>query len=187
MPDLLRSLALPVFAAAALTGSVVATGTALNSGEACCPSGAKGEMTEVAPPKTDIASTDGIDGVTWLANLEVAKERAAEDNRLIYMTVGGSDWCPPCIQMHKNLYAKEAFQKWAKENVVLVEIDFPRRKPISEAQLAYNEFIEAKYEANTYPTVLALNADGTVNRKMNIVELLRGEVVVEDWLKPLAK
>lgn len=41
----------------------------------------------------------------------------------------GSDWCGWCIRLQKEVLKTPEFQKWAKENVVLVEFDYPRRTP----------------------------------------------------------
>ena len=46
----------------------------------------------------------------------------------------GSDWCGWCIRLQKEVFFKPEFTKWAAENVVLVELDFPRKSTIKGAK-----------------------------------------------------
>jgi len=43
---------------------------------------------------------------------------------------------------------------------VLVEVDFPRTKPQSEAQKKANAALQTKYSVAGYPTIVVLDANG---------------------------
>ena len=50
----------------------------------------------------------------------------------------GSDWCGWCIRLQKEVFFKPEFKKWANKNVVLVELDFPKRTKLDEKTLRQN-------------------------------------------------
>ena len=43
----------------------------------------------------------------WLVDFEKAKTQAAKEGKPILMEFTGSDWCPPCKALHKNVLVKE--------------------------------------------------------------------------------
>lgn len=64
----------------------------------------------------------------WLSNMDEAKTRAMQSHKYILLNFSGSDWCVPCIQMHKEVFESEVFENYAKDNLVLVNADFPPPK-----------------------------------------------------------
>jgi thiol-disulfide isomerase/thioredoxin len=137
----------------------------------------------VAPMSAEeTSSAAGIDGKTWLNTIEEAVVHAKKLDRPIYLTVSGSNWCPPCIQMKKAVYATKEFQDWAKDHAVLVDIDLPRRTPISPQQRVYNEVIASHFGVERYPTVLVLDRQGKKVNELNAFDVLTGEVPLTAWL-----
>jgi thioredoxin-related protein len=60
---------------------------------------------------------------------ENAKKEAAQNKELILLNFSGSDWCIPCIKLHKNIIETDEFKKLEKENVIVyINADFPRNK-----------------------------------------------------------
>ena len=43
----------------------------------------------------------------WLVDFEKAKAQAAKEGKPILMEFTGSDWCPPCKALHKNVLVKD--------------------------------------------------------------------------------
>jgi thioredoxin-related protein len=100
-------------------------------------------------------------GEGWLTNLEKAKALAKKEKKMILVEFTGSDWCPPCIALKKNVFNQEAFKKYAKANLVLVEFDFPKNKSkISKEQQDYNNTQKKKFGIRGYPSVYLLDANG---------------------------
>ena len=64
----------------------------------------------------------------WLVDFEKAKVQAAKEGKSILMEFTGSDWCPPCIQLEKNVLSQEAFKTGAPKNIILLKLDSPRDK-----------------------------------------------------------
>lgn len=100
------------------------------------------------------------DELQWQTDLPKAQEQAKKEGKLVLMDFTGSDWCPWCIKLHKEVFAKPDFAEYAKKNLVLVEVDFPRAKPQSEELKKANHALQEKYKIEGYPTVIVLNSDG---------------------------
>ncbi len=65
----------------------------------------------------------------------------------------GSDWCGWCIRLQKEVLKTPEFAKWAKENVVLVELDYPRKQYQSEEIRRQNAELQQAFGVQGYPTV----------------------------------
>ena len=101
----------------------------------------------------------------WEPDFENAKKTAKEKHELILLNFSGSDWCGPCILMHRDYIETDVFQKMAKGNLVLVNADFPRKKKNAPApdQLKQNEALAEIYnKEGSFPLTLLLDAQGKV-------------------------
>ena len=99
----------------------------------------------------------------WLLNIEEAKSTAAERGVPILMVFSGSDWCRPCIQMKQEVWDSPAFQEYAREALVLLQLDFPARKKnqLSPEQTAHNEAMAEQYNSKgEFPTAVLIDAEG---------------------------
>jgi len=74
----------------------------------------------------------------WMTEVEAAFSKAKATNKHVLIEFTGSDWCPPCIQMRKNVFSKSAFTNVAKEDFILVE----------------------QYGIEGFPTVILFNSQG---------------------------
>lgn len=103
-------------------------------------------------------------GSDWQTNYEQALATAKAEKKFVLLDFTGSDWCGPCIQMKRAVFSKPAFLKYAKQNLVLVEIDFPRAKKLSDKEKAQNERLAQQYhiEESGYPTVVLLDPEGKI-------------------------
>lgn len=102
---------------------------------------------------------------TWFHSYENAHRESLQTGKPILAAFTGSDWCGPCIQLKKKVFDTPEFQQWATDNVVLLELDFPKRTPQDPQTLAQNKRLARKYNIAGYPTVLFLNTDGGVMGK----------------------
>jgi thioredoxin-related protein len=101
----------------------------------------------------------------WEPNFDVAKKNAKDKQQLILLNFSGSDWCGPCIRMHKEIFGDAAFLKMAAENLVMVNADFPRNKKnqLVSALKKQNEELADRYNPNgKFPFTVLINTDGKV-------------------------
>jgi thiol-disulfide isomerase/thioredoxin len=93
----------------------------------------------------------------WLTDLDAAKAQGVKENKPVLVDFTGSDWCPPCKALHKDVFESPEFAA-AASRYVLVELDFPRTKPQTPELKAKNREWQQKYAVNSFPTVLLLDA-----------------------------
>src|SRR6187431_590184 len=67
----------------------------------------------------------------WTNNLEKAVELSNKNHKPVLLFFTGSDWCGWCKRLQAEVFEKSEFKQWASKNVVLMEVDFPRRVPLS--------------------------------------------------------
>ena len=96
----------------------------------------------------------------WMTDFAKAQEKAKAEKKLVLVDFTGSDWCPPCKALHKNVFSSAEFAEFAKKNLVLVEVDFPRRKEQPEPIKKANRELAKKYEIDGYPTVIVFDSNG---------------------------
>ena len=96
----------------------------------------------------------------WLTDLGKAQEKAKAEKKMVFVDFTGSDWCPPCQALHKNILTSEEFINYAKDNLVLVEVDFPRRKAQATELKKANEALAKKYHVESFPTVIVFDSQG---------------------------
>ena len=89
--------------------------------------------------------------VTWLTDLDAAKAKGIKENKPVLVDFTGSDWCPPCKQLHKVVFESAEFAAVASK-YVLVELDYPKAKPQSEEVKAKNREWQQKFGISGFPT-----------------------------------
>lgn len=102
----------------------------------------------------------------WHDSLEDATAEAQQSGKLILADFTGSDWCGWCVKLKKDVFEKPEFASWANENVVLLELDYPKRSKQPIAIKEQNQKLAQRYNIESYPTILLLDADGNVQAKM---------------------
>jgi thioredoxin-related protein len=105
---------------------------------------------------------------TWETDFTKAKQSAQSEHKLIFLNFSGSDWCGPCIRMHKEIFESYAFTQYAGKNLVLVNADFPRLKKheLSKDQQTKNDKLADTYNKDgIFPLTVLLTSDGKVLKK----------------------
>ncbi|KZS42222.1 hypothetical protein AWE51_01910 [Aquimarina aggregata] len=103
----------------------------------------------------------------WKYDLEEAKDLAKEKDQKIVLFFTGSDWCPPCIKLERNVLSSKEFEEFAKQKYVWLKADFPRRRKnkssISSDQKRKNAALAKQYnKRKLFPAILILNKEGMV-------------------------
>lgn len=97
---------------------------------------------------------------TWLTDLPAAQAQARAEHKLVLIDFTGSDWCPACIRFQKEVLDSQKFQDYAAKNVVPVELDFPDKKPQSDALKRANAALQTSYKVEGFPTLVVLDQNG---------------------------
>jgi thioredoxin-related protein len=109
--------------------------------------------------------------LTWHTSMEKAMEISTKEKKPIMLFFTGSDWCGWCIRLQKEVFYKPEFVKWAKDKVVLVELDFPRRKQLDPALQQQNYGLQNALKVQGYPTIWFINAEKKEDGKVNLSQL----------------
>jgi thioredoxin-related protein len=96
----------------------------------------------------------------WTTDYNKALAQAKTENKMVLVDFTGSDWCPWCIKLDKEVFDTAKFKEYAKQNLILVECDFPRTKELPAALKKQNDALQDKYGIDGYPTVVVLDSDG---------------------------
>lgn len=114
----------------------------------------------------------------WTPNLDQAMAKAKTEKKCLLVEFTGSDWCPPCIAMRKNVFSKKDFVTAASKKFILVELDFPK----ADKMLAdKNQPLAEKYKIDGFPTVILFNPAGKEFTRFFATEFPKSE----DFLKHL--
>ena len=91
--------------------------------------------------------------LTWHTDFAKARELSDASKKPIFGFFTGSDWCGWCHKLQADVFAKEAFISWAKKNVILLELDFPRRKQLPAELVQQNQSLQQALGIRGYPTI----------------------------------
>lgn len=98
----------------------------------------------------------------WLTDHKVAMTLSKSTGRPVLVDFTGSDWCGWCIRLDQEVFDTAEFRRWAKQNVVLLKLDYPRRTPQPAALKEQNRRLARQYAVRGYPTILFLDHEGKV-------------------------
>lgn len=104
--------------------------------------------------ETEKVESQGI----WLTDYEKAIAAAKEKDLPVLINFSGSDWCIWCIKLMEEVFEKEEFVEYAEENLVLLNLDFPRESAQSKEVQAANQALAERFGIKGFPTVILLNS-----------------------------
>ncbi len=106
----------------------------------------------------------------WYTNVNDAMVVSQKTKKPMFLFFTGSDWCGWCMRLQKEVFKTPEFAKWAEKNVILVELDYPR-KAQDEATKQQNAQLAATFGIKGYPTVWFADAEKTKDGKVNFKAL----------------
>jgi len=89
----------------------------------------------------------------WLVKIDDAYEESQKTGKPILANFTGSDWCGWCKRLTKSVFIHDEFKTWADENVVLLELDFPRRSSVPDEIAKQNRNLQKAFGVRGYPTI----------------------------------
>jgi len=97
------------------------------------------------------------DGLTWYTDVKQVYDVSTKTKKPVFAFFTGSDWCGWCHRLEANVFSKQGFKDWAKQNVVLLELDFPRNKKLPDALMKQNDDLQRFFNVQGFPTIWMFN------------------------------
>ena len=126
----------------------------------------------------------------WLTDFSEAAKLSQKSKKPILANFTGSDWCGWCKVLKREVFDTVEFKKWAKKNVILLELDFPRRTKIAPELKKQNAALQRAFGVRGYPTVWLFNVDDGADPKKDLQPLGKTGYVrggAKAWIKSIAK
>jgi thioredoxin-related protein len=133
------------------------------------------------------AETSPPDKFEWLTDYKRAQQEAKARNKALLIEFTGSDWCPPCKQLQKEVFATPEFQSYAAKNFILLEVDFPRAKEQAREVAVQNMELAQKFGVEGFPYIFVLGSDGAKLGGRVGYDSGEGPAAFIAWLEKLRK
>jgi rhodanese-related sulfurtransferase/thioredoxin-related protein len=97
----------------------------------------------------------------WFTDLAGAQTQAKTEQKTVLLFFHGSDWCPACKEIEKQVFQSPEFIGYARKALVLVDVDFPEKARQSEELKKSNLALKEKFNVGeNFPTLLLLDETG---------------------------
>lgn len=123
----------------------------------------------------------GANKAGWDDDYAKGLAEAAKENKLVLLDFTGSDWCGWCIKLDEEVFSKTEFKRFAKDKLVLVELDYPKGKNQTKKIKEQNAELKTKFKVSGYPTIVLVDAEGKeqarwVGYKATLMDELKAKV-----------
>ena len=91
----------------------------------------------------------------WYTDVDRAIRASKNTGQSIFVFFTGKDWCSWCHKLDRQILSQDDFLSFARENLILLELDFPKERrdlPRQQIELA------VKFQIRSYPTVVLMDA-----------------------------
>ena len=109
--------------------------------------------------------------LNWYTDLSKAVSISINEKKPIMLFFTGSDWCGWCMRLKKEVFNHEKFKIWSDDKIILVELDFPRRKKLEPNILNQNRELARIFGVSGYPTCWLVKPQILENSKVNFLKL----------------
>ena len=144
---------------AAILGALIAAGSA-SAADPTVPKPVSESSTDSENP-AGASKGSGI----WQTDYKQALVQAAKEKKRLLLDFTGSDWCPYCVQMEKEVLTQPDFKVYAAHKLILVKLDFPRKKQMPPAESEQNQKLQQEFAIEGFPTYVLLDPAGTEMRR----------------------
>ena len=91
----------------------------------------------------------------WFTDVSQAIKQSKVSGKPIFAFFTGKEWCSWCKKLERQVLSQDSFINYAKENLVLLELDFPRgRRNLPQKQIE----LARKFHIKGYPTVILMDS-----------------------------
>lgn len=96
----------------------------------------------------------------WSTDLTKAQAQAKAEQKTVLLFFHGSDWCPACVEMQKQVFQSGEFSAYASKALVLVDVDFPEKASQSAELKQANQALKEKFNVSDFPTIVLVDESG---------------------------
>lgn len=100
-----------------------------------------------------ISISSNAQELKWETDVATACKTSIKSKKPLLLFFTGSDWCGWCMKLQNDVFSKQEFVQWANKNVILVELDYPRRKQLTAELTKQNQELQQMFAVRGYPTV----------------------------------
>lgn len=97
----------------------------------------------------------------WLDDYPTAQKVARLLNRPLLLIFSGNDWSERSQKFNAALADTPEFIDYAKKNLVLVMLDFPKTKKLAEDILLQNQLLAQAFDIRDFPVAIVMNPSAT--------------------------
>jgi thioredoxin-related protein len=99
--------------------------------------------------------------LNWVPTYNEALKKSKTEKKPVLIYFTGSDWCGPCKILDDQLFHTDKFKSLSENDLVLLEVDIPRRKDILDPEkMSENLYLKEKYKVKSFPTLMVVNHRG---------------------------
>ncbi len=99
--------------------------------------------------------------LNWIQTYKEALKISKKEKKPVLIYFTGSDWCGPCKVLDEELFYTDKFKAISDTELVLLEVDIPRRKDLIEPdKMSENLYLKDKYKVKSFPTLMVVNHRG---------------------------
>jgi protein disulfide-isomerase len=102
----------------------------------------------------------GAAELVWQTDLAKAQATAKAEKKLVLIDFTGSNWCPPCKMLDRDVFRAPEFAAYAQKNLVLVKADFPKPNNLPKPQREANQKLADRFNLEGLPTLVLLDGAG---------------------------
>lgn len=95
-----------------------------------------------------------------MTDYPAALREAKAQRKLVLVFFTASDACPSCLKLQREVFADLAFQQYAKDHLILLEVDIPLRHPQPESLNQQNKKLADQYHVEGFPRIVLLDFQG---------------------------
>ncbi|MEE9350197.1 MAG: thioredoxin family protein [Flavobacteriaceae bacterium] len=130
------------------------------------------------------------EAAVWLTDFDEAAKISKKTKKPILANFTGSDWCGYCKVLTRKVFSTLEFKEWAEDNVVLLELDFPKRKKLAPKLAKQNKALQRAFGVRGYPTIWLFKIGKGKDPKKNMIQLGKTGYVkggFEKWVATVDK
>lgn len=104
--------------------------------------------------------------ISWMTNYPQALQQAQADSKPIVLFFTGSDFCPACQHVDREILKSSDFIHAIKDKFIFVKLDFPMRTKLDFKTAAQNEQLKNKYQVDKLPTFIVIDGNEKIIAKV---------------------